>query len=201
MLEVKIPYPILRRAGAPLLAGLLASGVGAVPVFAAPAQAPRAQNDSQEVANMRETLQVLMVASMKRALQLTGEQEREVVPKVQRVFDERERYARVRRDAMRDLQQKLAEESFPEKAYLDVVSHLDDLEKAHRELELHLRAEIDRSLNARQQAQMRVFVPRFRRQLQLRIEEARRSRPHVAPTPPAVPWVPDDTGDADDEEF
>lgn len=201
MLEVKIPYPILRRAGAPLLAGLLAAGAGAVPAFAAPAQAPRAQNDSQEVADMRETLQVLMVASMKRALQLTGEQEREVVPKVQRVFDERERYARVRRDAMRDLQQKLAEESLPEKAYLDVVSHLDDLEKAHRELELHLRAEIDRSLNARQQAQMRVFVPRFRRQLQLRIEEARRARPRVAPAPPAVPWVPDDTGDADDEEF
>jgi predicted nucleic acid-binding Zn-ribbon protein len=149
---------------------------------------------------MRETLQVLMVASMKRALQLTGEQEREVVPKVQRVFDERERYARVRRDAMRDLQQKLAEESLPEKAYLDVVSHLDDLEKAHRELELHLRAEIDRSLNARQQAQMRVFVPRFRRQLQLRIEEARRARPK-APPPPAVPWVPEDSGDADDEEF
>ena len=200
MLEVKSRYRILCRGGASLLAGLLAAG--AASAFAAPTQAPRAQHDSQEVADMRETLQVLMVSSMKRALQLTREQEREVVPKVQRVFDERERYARVRRDAMRDLQQKLVEESLPEKAYLDVVSRLDDLEKVHRELELHLRAEIDRSLNARQQAQMRVFVPRFRRQLQLRIEEARRARsPREAPIPPPVPWVPEDSGDTDDEEF
>jgi predicted nucleic acid-binding Zn-ribbon protein len=154
------------------------------------------------MADMREALQVLMVVSMKKALQLTRDQEREVVPKVQRVFDERERYTRVRRDAMRDLQQKLAEESLPEKTYLDVVNRLDDLEKAHRDLEIRLRVEIDRSLNARQQAQMRIFVPRFRRQLQMRIEEARRMRPpHELAVPRAVPPAPEEGPDSEDEEF
>jgi hypothetical protein len=48
------------------------------------------------------------------------------------VFDERERYARAS-DATRceTSSRMLAEESLPEKAYLNVVSHLDDLEKAH----------------------------------------------------------------------
>jgi hypothetical protein len=150
---------------------------------------------------MRETLQVLMVVSMKRALQLTRDQEREVVPKVQQVFDERERYARVRRDAMRDLQQKVAEESLQEKGYREVVNRIDNLERVHRDLEIRLRAEIDRSLNARQQAQMRIFVPHFRRQLQMRIEEARRVRPpHAAPRESSPP-IPEEALDPDDEEF
>ncbi|MCI0568379.1 MAG: hypothetical protein L0Z52_09355 [Acidobacteria bacterium] len=150
---------------------------------------------------MRESLQNLMIASMKKALELTRDQQVEVIPQVEQVFEERERYARQRREALHLLQAKLLEESVPEKDYRDQVIRLDDLERAHHDRELRLRAEIDRSLNPRQRAQLRVFVPRFRREMQMRIDEARTAQPRRnAPPRPAPPPNPQEW-DTDDEEF
>jgi Spy/CpxP family protein refolding chaperone len=154
---------------------------------AAPQPAPRQAPAGREAGDMKETIQLLMIASMKKELALTRSQEDEVIPKVQKVFAERERYARDRRDALRQIQTKLTLESVPEKDVLSVVRRLDDLERTHRDQELQLRIEIDKALNPRQQAQIRVFVPRFRREMQRRIEEARRLRatPQPPPAPPA----------------
>lgn len=180
--------PILLIAGmaSPLLSGSIDS------------PQPPPPRDPGEV---RETIQILMISSMKKALELTRDQEKEVVPRVEQVFEEREKYAMQRREALQVLQARLAADSVPEKDYREGVSRLDDLERAHRDLELRLKLEIDRSLNARQRAQLRVFVPRFRKQMQMRIDEARRLRAQfpVAPTPALPPRAEDD--DQDDEEF
>ena len=164
-----------------------------------PPPAPEVRDD------LGETIQVLMIVSMKRALELTREQEMELIPKLQRMLEERERFARQQQDALRRMEVKLMEESVPEQEFRNVVLRLDQIEKQHRDLELRLRSEIDRSLSARQQAELRLFVPQFRRQMQNQIDAVRRlSRPDVPGAVPAVPAAPplrDLLGEADDEEF
>ncbi len=168
------------------------------PLSAAPQPAPRGR-PAQEAEDMKEAVQLLMISSMKKALALTRSQEEEVIPKVQQVFAERERYARDRRDALRQIQGKLTAESAPEKEVLSVVRRLDDLERSHQEQELQLRGQIDRLLNVRQQAQIRVFVPRFRREMQRRIEDARKLVPTPPPAPPEAPS--EDDLDLGEEEY
>src|SRR5262245_56718908 len=87
-------------------AGVLLWGSPPVPAFAWPSEAPRSPATSDQD-DMREALQLMMISSMKKALELTREQEREVVPKVQQVFEERERYAAKRREALLALREKL----------------------------------------------------------------------------------------------
>lgn len=168
------------------------------PAWAGPPASPQATS-SADSGEMRETLQLMMIASMKKALELTRDQETVVVPKVEQVLEERQRYALKRREALQSLQARLAGESVSEKEYRDGVMRLDDLERVHHDLELQLRAEIDRSLSARQRAQLRVFVPGFRKQIQMRIDAARRARPVPQEITPPVP--PPDEDEQDDEEF
>jgi Spy/CpxP family protein refolding chaperone len=172
------------------------------PVIAAPDSAPPpTPPPPADATEARESLQNLMIASMRKALSLSRDQQVEVIPRVEQVFEERERYARQRREALHVMQTKLLEESVPEKDFRDQVTRLDDLERSHRDLELRLRAEIDRSLNPRQRAQLRIFVPRFRREMQMRIDEARSAHPRRMEVPrPAAPPDPQEW-DADDEEF
>ena len=184
----------------------LATGVAAVTLLwcaaalsrssAAPQPAPRGPA-VRESAEVKEAIQSLMIASMKKALALTQAQEEEVIPKVQEVFAERERYAQDRRDALRQIQVKLRLEAAPEREVLSVVRRLDEVERTHRDQELQLRTEIDKLLNARQQAEMRVFVPRFRREMQRRIEDARRMTTPQPPPPPAA----EDDSDPGEEEY
>ena len=188
------------RARRPWLTTLLLATVVA-PLMAAPSSTPLPSQPPGNASEVRESLQNLMIASMKKALDLTREQQVAVIPRVEQVFEERESYAKQRREALGLLQAKLLEESVPEKDYRDQVTHLDDLERTHRDRELRLRADIDRSLSPRQRAQLRVFVPRFRREMQMRIDEARSTHPRrVQPPRPAAPPTPQDW-DSDDEEF
>lgn len=145
--------------------------------------------------HVRETIQALMLVSMKKSLELSRDQEREVVPRVQQLLDERERFARERRTALRRLQIKILEEAPEDREFRGAVAQLDQMEKAHHELEARLRSDIDQSLNARQQAELRLFVPRFRQEMMRRIDQARRfeeRRAPVAPTPPADLVLGDD---------
>jgi len=169
---------------------------------AASGQTPRPVPPPAERDDLGETIQVLMIVSMKRALELTREQEMEVIPKIQRILQEREQFARQRQDALRRMEVKLMEKSVPQQEFRNVVLHLDRIERQHGELELRLRGEIDRSLNPRQQAELRLFVPQFRREMQSQIDEARRLNPgNLRGSVPPAPAVPDGLDYPDDEEF
>jgi hypothetical protein len=170
----------------------------ATPLMAGPA--PRSAPPARRGDDVRETLQVLMIVSMKKALELTREQELEVVPRMQQILEERERFARERMDAMRRVQVKLAEESVPDQEFRSVVMRLDQLEKQYRDQEGRLRVEIDRALSARQQAELRLFVPRFRRQMEAQIEAAR-SLQNSAPRRATPPAAAEEENFSDDEEF
>lgn len=145
---------------------------------------------------VRKTIQALMLVSMKKSLELTRDQEKEVVPRVQQLLDERERFARERRTALRRLQIKILEEAPEDREFRGAVAQLDQMEKAHHELEARLRSDIDQSLNPRQQAELRLFVPRFRQEMMRRIDQARRVEERRAPVP-ATPPVDLDFGDDD----
>ena len=181
------------------LAALLVAGL-VTPLLSAPATRPRPPRPPGDDGDVRETLQVLMIVSMKKALGLTQDQEMAVIPRIQQVFEGREAYTRQRRHALEMLQSKLMEESIPEREYREAVIRLDDLERAHDDLELRLRGEIDQSLNPRQRAQMRIFVPRFRQQMQMRIDEARRLQARPMDRTRQAPAVEGDW-DTGDEEF
>ncbi|HEV8335371.1 MAG TPA: hypothetical protein VGR67_03045 [Candidatus Polarisedimenticolia bacterium] len=195
---------MIRILRTPSIAGrrvLILAMLGAVtvaPLLGAPAPSPRpappAENDE-----LRGTLQVLMIVSMKKALELSPEQEMQVVPKVRQIFDERESFARQRRNVMHRMQVKLGEDSVPEQEFRTGVVRLEEIERQHREMESRLRNEIDRSLSPRQQAELRLFVPRFRQQMQMHIDEARRlhERRQPSPAPPAL----EDHDASEDEEF
>jgi len=171
-------------------------------LIAAPEQAPRPPSPAREADDVAKTIQILMILSMKQALELTREQEMDVIPKIQRIFEERERFTRQHQDALRRVEVKLMEKSVPEQEFRDVVLRLDQIERQHRELEVRLRSEIDRSLNTRQQAELRLFVPQFRRQMQSQIDEARRlNQRNLSGYVPPVPAVPDEGDYFDDEEF
>jgi hypothetical protein len=181
-------------------AGLLAA-VAALALTAPAAAAPRPRGTPPPPReDVRETIQVLMIVSMKQALDLSQEQELVVVPRVQELFTERERFSRERREALGRLQRQVQLETIPDEALHELVLHLDELEIEHRNLEAKLRREIDRSLNPRQQAQLRIFVPNFRAEMRRRIDQARalRETPRRPPAPPRplLPeWWEDEAGD------
>lgn len=175
-------------------------------LLAAPAPAPQAPSPPQQVDRVddevEKAIQVLMILSMKKALELTREQEMEVIPKVQRILEERERFTRQRQEALRRVEAKLRLESVPDQEFREAVLRLDQMENQHREMEVRLRIEIDRHLNSRQQAGLRIFVPQFRRQVQSQVDEARRLilRDPRLPVPPVLP-APEEEYYSDDEEF
>jgi Spy/CpxP family protein refolding chaperone len=174
--------------------------VTVAPLLGAPAPPPRSATPPAEGDELRGTLQVLMIVSMKKALELSPEQEMQVVPKVRQIFDERESFARQRRNVMHRMQVKLGEDSVPEQEFRSGVVHLEEIERQHREMESRLRNEIDRSLSPRQQAELRLFVPRFRQQMQMHIDEARRLHERRQPSP-APPALLEDLDASEDEEF
>ncbi len=172
-------------------------------LLAAPYPAPRAPSPPQQVEDeVEKAIQVLMILSMKRALELTREQEMEVIPKVQRILEERERFTRQRQEVFRRVEAKLRLESVPDQEFREAVLRLDQMENHHREMEIRLRTEIDRHLNSRQQAELRIFVPQFRRQVQSQVDEARRLiRQDPRLSIPPVLAVPVEEYSSDDEEF
>jgi len=184
------------------LSTLLILGLGMPLLAAAPGPAPRPSPPARGSDEVKETLQVLMIVSMKKALDLTRDQEMQVVPKVQQILEERDRFAREHQDALRQMQIRLLEEAIPPQEFRRVVVHLDQMEREYREREFRLRSEIDRSLSPRQQAELRIFVPRFRRQMQVQIDEARRlqERRFRLQAPSASP-LPDEDDSLDDDEF
>jgi len=142
--------------------------------------------------DLRETIKVLMIVRMKQELRLSREQELELVPRVQKMFEVRQSFARQQRKALRRLRRHLMEEAVPAAKVRESVLRLDEIEKKQQSSELALRADIDRVLKPRQQARFRLFIPEFRRQMQRRIDQAWRLQEERVPAPPPAPVLSGD---------
>jgi hypothetical protein len=190
------------RAFAAGLTGILLALCLTGPGLAAPPPDPPEPPAPPDPEDLRASIEALMLASMKKALDLTRDQELLVGPMVQKLLEERERFARTQRQALREVQVKLRRPEIPAGDFRTLVARLDQLEREHRDHEARLRQEIDRSLSPRQQVQLRLFVPRFSRELMTRIQEARRLQAlRPAPAVPRLPTLSSPEEPDPDEEF
>jgi hypothetical protein len=130
---------------------------------------------------LAETLQQLMMVRLKRALELTPEQEETVVPLMQDLTRHRREDQQLRREGLRSLaalsQDSMASEEILrdrlDSFYADQAASL----KAQMEILTALRAE----LTPRQEARMLAFEERFRSDIRDRMQDARQQRQRARP--------------------
>lgn len=167
---------------------------------------------------IREAMEQLMIVRMKKAIQLSPEQEERVVPKMQQLLEARRRHAGRRREEMGRLHRLVRDESASDESIGRALRDLTTLQQDFRRREDDLRAAINADLGPRQQARLLVFEARFRRLMQRRLQEAAGRRPGGPPGmyregrrgagpgvpggPPPVTDEPDDAlGDDLEDEF
>jgi Spy/CpxP family protein refolding chaperone len=136
-----------------------------------PGAGPGAESD--EAGDLQETLEIYMLAKMKRALALTPDQEQKVVPLVQDLSDSRRRFHRDRRLAIMTLRPMVEDPNSTEEEIRATLARLDQAESSFRSSESHSIAQIRALLSTRQQAQFMIFQESFRAEMQQRLREFR----------------------------
>ncbi|MFQ5876505.1 MAG: hypothetical protein ACE5JH_02260 [Acidobacteriota bacterium] len=153
---------------------------------------------------VREAMEYLMIARMKRVLQLTPRQEEQVIPQMQQLLDARRRFAEQRRARLRSLRALLRDPSAGDAAIERLLAEIREGESAYRRREMELRGGIAAELGPRQQARLLFFERRFHGAMQRRLREAFRRgigpRPHPlgGPGPGRPPGPADRPGAHDD---
>jgi len=133
--------------------------------------APRSPQDREERReDIQETIEIYMVAKLKRFLELTEVQERQVIPLVEEINSARREANRKRRLAMMRLRPMVEEGAeSDEAAILRQVDELERLERDMRETESTVRQQMRTLLTPLQQARFIVFQERFRHEIQERL--------------------------------
>jgi hypothetical protein len=108
-------------------------------------------------------------------LSLSDEQVEQIVPRMNELEASRQRTRRERGEVMRRLRSGM-EGGASDADLLADLRELERFEIDQREMDRTAMAEIDESLTARQQVQLRFFVQRFREQMQERVRALRGNR-------------------------
>ena len=154
------------------------------PVVMAAPQEGRAQQRRPAGAldqELAETLQQLMIVRMKRALELSPEQEETVVPLMEDLTGRRREHQRLRMEGLRTLA-ALAQDSAASDELLQ--ERLDTFyadQATHRQAEMDLVTALRAQLTPRQEARMLAFEERFRSDIRSRMQDARRQRERARP--------------------
>ncbi|MEE9219186.1 MAG: hypothetical protein V3U98_08975 [Acidobacteriota bacterium] len=174
-----------------LLALILAA---AEPAMGAPAP------PEEEIGDLRETIQLLMLSRLKRALDLSPEQEQQVLPLLDHLEQSRQQLRRQNRRATRELR-RLLEADAPEERLEERLQQVRELRRGFEAERQRIEEEIARQLTPHQQARLLVFMQDFRRRLHERLSRHRdRLRQSMPPEgrrrygrrpEPEEPW-PDD---------
>ena len=141
--------------------------------------------------DLQETIEIYMVARMKRTLNLTDQQERVVIPLVEDLNSSRRAMNQRRRLTVMKLRPLLEDETSSDQEIAKLVSQLDDADREFRDKELRNRERIRQSLSPRQQAQFILFMERFRQEMEDRLrriqqgDEMGPNGPRRNPPPPA----------------
>jgi hypothetical protein len=143
---------------------------------------------------MRAAMEQVMLVRLKRALQLSPEQETRVMPRVQRLLDSRRDFAARRRSAVSHLRALLDDETATAPDIEGGLRELKSIDEGFRAQQSDLRREIDRGLLPAQQARMYLFEDQFRRSMQRRLQEARERRRGASP-----PRAESDPGPRDED--
>lgn len=148
-----------------------ATGSSLAQPFQGPGDGPGSRMRGED---LRETIEIYMLARMKTELQLTPEQEREVVPLFQQLSDARHRHRMERHLTLRKLQPMVEEPDTSEEAFTTEIKSLTESEEAFRQAERAALEQIRAVLTPRQQAQFVLFLERFMQDMQRRLREMRR---------------------------
>ncbi|HET9480482.1 MAG TPA: hypothetical protein VFP98_01885 [Candidatus Polarisedimenticolia bacterium] len=181
------PGRVLHASGALALCGLLA--ISSAPAAAAdPPNRPEIGPDEMRE-DIQETIEIYMIAKLKRALELTDAQERTVIPLVEELNTSRRELNRKRRLSLMKLRPLVEEArgSDPDEREISrLLQELDATERSFRDKETRTREEIRASLSPLQQARFLFFMERFRQEMEqrlrgLRQEQGPRPRPGGGP--------------------
>jgi len=128
--------------------------------------------------DLQETMEIYMIAKMKRFLGLTDDQERKVIPAVEELNDSRRKMMKKRRLTIMKLVPIVEEDSGDDAETARLVDQLDALDRDFRQEEIKARDAIRAALTPRQQARFVVFQEHFRHEMQ---ERLRRKGPGEGP--------------------
>ena len=126
--------------------------------------------------DIRETVEIYMLAKMKRALDLSREQEERLVPLVQELSEARREFANQRRITMGRLRPLTRDPEAEDEEFSKILGRLHETERAFRDLEAGSHKEIQSILTLRQQAQFIIFQERFQSEMQRRLRRMREMR-------------------------
>ncbi len=119
--------------------------------------------------DLQETIEIYMVARLKRALVLSDAQERTVLPLIEQMNTDRRETNRRRRLLVMRLRPLVADNASADGEIAEVMDALEELDRTARASELKNREEIRAALSPRQQAQFVLFMESFRRDMADRI--------------------------------
>lgn len=140
-----------------------------------PAASPPAMNaDDSAREELGETIEIYMLARMKRTLMLTDAQERKVVPLVEELNAVRRETNRGRRLTMMKLHPLVEDETANDPEIVTLLNHLEEIDARLRQKELSTRAELRTTLTPRQQARFIIFQERFRHEMEERLRRIQR---------------------------
>lgn len=157
----------------------MAAALGA-PSGAAPRRGPDDPESMRE--EIQETIEIYMLARMKRFLDLTDEQEHAVIPRIEELNSARRDFGRRRRLDLMRLRPLIEERPADEEAIARRLEEIRADERRMEALERETEERIRRILTPSQQARFIFFQERFRREMQERLQRIRDER---RPGPPA----------------
>lgn len=187
-----------RRIAALATAALLAAAAAALP---ARAQEPPPGPGREEIEDLRETVHLLMLSRLKRAVPLTEEQGKNVVPLLDQLDEARRDHMRQRREALREMR-RLLESPKPSEADLtESVRRAREMRLSFESMRRKIEEQVAAQLSVEQQARMMIFMQDFRRDLRQQLRGHRGRRPGMGPPGrPGRAMPPPAEGDDWDEE-
>jgi len=120
-----------------------------------------------------ETVEIYMIAKMKKALDLSREQEEKVVPLIQDLGEARRGFQRDRRLSMMKLRSLLEDPKSSDADLTKALNQIHDGERRFRDTEEKTHQQMRAVLTARQQAQFLIFLERFQSEMQQRVRRLR----------------------------
>jgi Spy/CpxP family protein refolding chaperone len=190
------PAACARRPGAAgaLLALAILSAAAATPAAEAaqgppgPGAGPPPGDD--EAAELQETIEIYMIAKMKRDLALSRDQEERIVPLIQDLSGSRRSFNRERRILMLRLRALAEDERSSDEEIRRAVARLVEGENDFRGREARTLEQIRSHLAPRQQAGFLLFQEGFRREMRDRLRRLRDGGPAGPPRGPRRPGAP-----------
>ncbi len=123
---------------------------------------------------LRETIKVYMYFKMKSALDLTDEQEAEIIPKVEEMEMEKHRFMGEKRNFLKELEEVIQDEKTSDQFISNELALFREMEKSHRESQKNTLMEIESLLSPRQQAKFLLFMADFRNDIKRKIDHVKR---------------------------